>query len=178
MDHCMKSFQIRIAQNYLLVSGSPGNSLRTWGTVGQYYWSAGFNPGSTSVYNLEGFKSVDIFGMSVNGYVKANSNSINKCAIVDDWAFSLILEGYPPLVSGFKRVSPDGFDLVTKGTTLPKYNLSKNQNSVMMADPIPSVKSITFEYIYAQGSGAEFLNEIEFQYSIMFTFYYKYEGEY
>jgi len=173
----MKSFQIRIAQNFVVVAGAAGVTVKTWGTVGQYFWSMAWTPnGFDSVYNLTGFKNVNIYGVSVNGYVRGNSNS-TKCAVVEDWNFLLSLNGTPPMISGSTRVSPDGFALISSGSLVTGYNLSKNTNSIMLADPITSVKSITFDTFYAQGIGAEFLNEIALNYGLNFTFYYKYEGE-
>jgi len=178
IDQCMKSFQIRIAQNFVVVAGAAGVNVKTWGTPGQYFWSMAWTPGGfDSVYNITGFKNVNIYGVTCNGYVRGNSSSVNKCAVVEDWNFLIILNGTPPLISGSTRVSPDGFGLITSSNLVTSYNLSKNTPSIYMADPITSVKSITFDTFYAQGVGAEFLNEVAVNYGLNFTFYYKYEGE-
>jgi hypothetical protein len=173
----MNSFQLRIAGNFNAISTDPGISLKTWGTPGQYFWSAAVRPGNnTSTYNLTGFKNVNIFGVTVNGIVRANSNS-TQCAVVYDWGFSLGINGTPPLISGEKTTSPDGWNLNTTTTAVSTYFLSKDTNSVRLSDPITSVKSIEFFTLYAQGDGAEFLNQVEINYLLNFTFYYRYEGE-
>jgi len=175
---CYNSFQIRINQNFLAVAGGAGVSLRTWGTAGQYFWSTNFTPdGDTSRYDITGFKNVNIYGIICNGYVRGNSNSANKCAIVEDWNFFLSLNGTPPLISGEKLAAPNGWNIISTGTNLTGFHLSKNTNSIMLANPITSVKSITFDTMYAQGIGAEFLNEVALNYGLNFTFYYRYEGE-
>lgn len=177
MSDCMKSFQIRIANNSTLVAGAAGVSLRTWGTAGQYFFSGEFNTGgNNSIYNLTGFKNVNLFGMSVSAHVRGNSGSTNKCAVVEDWAFNIGLDGTPPLISGAVG-SPDGWSLIARGPQLTGYSLSKHTNTIMLSDPITSVKSILFASFYIQGVGAEFLNEVSINYNLNFTFYYKYEGE-
>ena len=178
IHQCLKSFQIRIAQNFVVAQGNPGVSCKTWGTPGQYFWSLVFTPGGNdSLYELTGFKAVNIYGVSVNGYMRGNSSSTTKCAVVEDWNMYLIVNGNAPLISGATRVTPNGFSLISNDPDVTGYNLSKNTNTIMLADPITNVKSISFDTLYAQGIGAEFLNEVALNYGLNFTFYYKYEGE-
>jgi hypothetical protein len=81
------------------------------------------------------------------------------------------------LISGKVRTSPDGFNLKIDRPAVLIYNISKHTPTILLSDPITSVTSIDFDSIYAQGVGAEFLNEIAFNYNFNFTFYYTYEGE-
>ena len=172
---CMKSFSIKIVQSVL--AGSNG-TCRTWGTPGQYLWSAAIVPSAqNSFYNMEGFKNVDIYGVSVVGAIIGNATSPNKCAVVTDWSFQIGLDGTNPLISGSKVVSPDGYNIITSGVNLDYVNLSKNNNVINFASPIGSVKQIVFDTIFCQGIGAEFLNDVAVSYNLYFTFYYKYEGE-
>ncbi len=177
IDQCMKSFQIRIERNsYTAIDGAPSTSVRTWGTPGQYFFSAVFKPGSDSKFEIEGFKNVNIHGITTTGFVRGASNS-TKCAVVQDWNFLLVINGTPSLISGKVRTSPDGFNLKIDSPAVLIYNISKHTPTILLSDPITSVKSIDFDSIYAQGVGAEFLNEIAFNYNFNFTFYYTYEGE-
>ena len=175
MMDCMQSFTIRINQNFV-VDTTSGN-IRTWGTVGQYFWSmsTGVNGGST--YNLSGFKNTNIFGVSMNGAVKSNSGLATGNALVTDWSIIIGINGNAPLISGAKTVSPDGFNLITSGSGLNFFNLSKDTNSVMFQDPYTSVKSISFDALFAQGMGAETFETVALNYNLNFTFYYQYEGE-
>lgn len=177
MSHdCLRSFQIRIAQATVCQSGS--GFIKTWGTVGQYFFSLNLTPNNQgSTYNLTGFKSTDIYGVSVNGYVHGNFTSSTQCAVISDWSFNLNLNGNAPLVSGDETVSPNGFDIITSGSDLNTISLSKYSNTIMFANPYQSVQSINFSSLLAQGSGAQFLNAIDLVYNLSFTFYYKYEGE-
>jgi len=173
---CLQSFNIRI--NQAIVTASANGYVRTWGTPGQYYFAFLQTPTTFgSLYNLEGFKNTDIYGISVTGFVQGYNDPANKCAVVEDWSFGISLDGNAPLVSGTKRTSPDGFNIITKGTQLNTIILSKNTNSINFLNPYQSVKSISFNAIQAQGHGAEALTDIAILYDLMFTFYYKYEGE-
>jgi len=177
MDHCMNSFQIRLQGASTIASGDPATSIRTWGTLGQYYFSLDWTAGGTgSIYNIEGFKNVDIYGAGVSGIVQGYSVSTNKCAVVTDWGMSVALNGNPPLIAG-KTSTVDAYGIVTTGTGVCRYLLSKNTNLISLNNPISSVKSISFFNFHVQGIGAEFLNQISLYYDLNFTFYYKYEGE-
>jgi len=177
MDHCYNSFAIRVQGAQTVASGNPLTSIRTWGTVGQYYFSLDFTPGGGSIYNIEGFKNVNIYGFGVVGIVNGYANSANKCAVVSDWAINLSINGNPPLISGQTSVTQDGYGIATSGAPVTRYNLSKYTNLMMLGDPITSVKSIGFNSFFAQGIGAEFLNQVELYFDLNYTFYYKYEGE-
>ena len=176
MTDCMKSFTLRTNATLLLSSGN--GSIKTWGTVGQYFWSASNTPNNqTSIYNLEGFKRTNIYGCTVVGYVKGNPTSVNACALVTDWTFRISFQGTSPLISGQKVSAPDGWSLITTGPLTNAFALGKYTNSITFADPIQSVTSITFEALETQGMGAEFLNVVSINYDLIFTFYYDYEGE-
>jgi len=176
MDNCMRSFQLTIGQSFT-VTNTLNQSVKTWGTPGQYFWSTTFTANSDiSIYDLQGFKNVNIYGVQINGSVIGGHGG-SKAAVVTDWAFNIAINGTPPLISGEKRTSPNGWGLTTTGSGITSYYLSKNNNLITLADPITSVKSISFNSIDAQGIGAEFLSEVQLYYSFNFTFYYKYEGE-
>jgi len=44
MEHCYNSFAIRVQGAQTVAAGNPLTSIRTWGTVGQYYFSLDFTP--------------------------------------------------------------------------------------------------------------------------------------
>ena len=173
---CLQSFQIRIQQQQISAAGN--GTCTTWGTVGQYFFSCNLAPNlQDSTYNFLGFKSVDIYGISMNGYVQGNFTSATKCAVVNDWSFAIFLDGFAPLSSGDKTVTPDAWNLKVVGSGLNQITLNKYSNSIMFSDPYRSVSDINFLALFAQGVGAQFLNEVALIYDVMFTFYYKYEGE-
>ena len=172
----LQSFNIKINQAVVALPGTGG--LRTWGTPGQYFFSLSLTPSNlSSTYNLTGFKSTNIYGVSVSGTVVGNFANATKCADVEDWSFSIALNGTPPLISGAKVTGTDGFGLFVRGNTLNSMTLSKNTNCISFANPFTSVSSITFQSLQVSGKGAEFLNEVALFYDLYFTFYYRYEGE-
>jgi len=174
--HCYKSFNIVISQTSTADSSS--GAVRTWGTAGQYYFSLTHKPNNqTSMFELNGFKNTNIYGVSVVGNVSGNPFSANKSAVVLDWGFIIGINGTQPLTSGEKRISPDGFNIYTQGSGLIYNHLSKNTNKIFFSNPITSVKSIIFDLLTAQGIGAEFSNEVSLNYTLTFTFYYDFEGE-
>jgi hypothetical protein len=172
----MKSFTVRINQNTLVSAAN--STIRTWGTVGQYYFSAKTTPTNTpSIFNIEGFKNVDIYGVSVVGGVQGNSASVNACAVIEDWFFTIKVLGQVQLISGSVSTTSNGFNINTVTPDINFIALSKNSNSVMLSTPYQSVSSVSFESLKTQGIGAEFLNVVSLDYDLYFTFYYKYEGE-
>lgn len=175
-NECMQSFTLRIDQP-ILCSAANG-TVKTWGTVGDYNFSAKTIPSNTvSIFDLTGFKRTDIYGITVIGSVQGNPGSINSCCVVTDWSFDLTLGGQAPLVSGKKSTTSDGFLLYTNTPLVNTFSFSKNTNSIMFANPFQSVTTITFEQLVTQGIGAEFLNVVALNYDLSFTFYYTYEGE-
>lgn len=178
MEHCYNSFAIRLQGAAFVAAGNPLTAIRTWGTAGQFFFSLEFTPaGGGSVYNIGGFKNVNLYGLAVTGFVTGASFSANKCAVVNDWAVNIAIDGNAPLISGKTSTTQDGYSINTLGAPVTRYNLNKYTNLIMLGDPITSVKSIAFNSFFAQGIGAEFLNEVDLYYDLNYTFYYKYEGE-
>lgn len=175
-DECMQSFTLRIDQPVLCTNSN--GFVKTFGTVGNSDFSARTQPlNQYSIFNLTGFKSTDIYGVTVIGSVQGNPQSINACCVVTDWAIDVSIDGQAPLVSGQKSTVQDGYLLYTNSPLINIFSFSKNTNHIMFANPITSVSSITFDALVTQGFGAEFLNIVALTYDLSFTFYYKYEGE-
>lgn len=173
---CLKSFNVRIGQKN--IATNLNGAVSTWGTLGQYFFSLNHFPNaSNSIYTLQGFKRTDLYGISVSGYVQGDWDNSTKCAVVEDWSFVLILDGISPLISGNIGGGANGFNIQTTSPNLNIMAVGKYTNSIMFSDPFTNVKEITFERLHAQGKGAQFLNEIALAYDLLFTFYYKYEGE-
>ena len=172
---CLQSFNIRINQASLATNSN--GIVTSWGTANQYFWSLLHYPNNqNSVYNLQGFKRTDIYGIKVTGYVQGNFASSTKCAIVNDWSFVLVLNGTSPLISG-NIGATDGFQI---NTTSPGTNIiavNKYTDQVFFENPFFNVRSIQFQALQASGIGGQFLNEVDLLYDLSFTFYYKYEGE-
>jgi hypothetical protein len=173
----MKSFSIRIdGSNFF---DDTNGFVRTWGTLGQYYFTAlNFKTGfSNSVYNIVGFKNIDIYGISLNGYVMGEPTSATNSAIVQDWNMYITLNGQAALVSGITNASPNAWDIRTSSPLLNQFVLGKYTPSINLMSPFTSVQSIQFGFLATSGIGATVLDSVYLIYDLYFTFYYKYEGE-
>jgi hypothetical protein len=175
MMNCMESFNIRINQASL--ADNSNGAVQTWGTAGEYFFTLFHLPtNNTSLYNLQGFKRPNIYGVKVTGIVQSYFALTTKNAVIQDWSFILKLNGTSALTSG--NISGlNGFAIQTTSPDLNTFSLSKYTNSIEFANPYTNVESIEFRGLTAQGIGAQALNEIYLIYDLLFTFYYQYEGE-
>lgn len=172
---CMESFNIRINQ-FSLADNSNG-AVQTWGTAGQYFFTLFHQPtNNISLYDLQGFKRPNIYGVKVIGGVQSYFALTTKNAVIQDWSFILKLNGTSSLTSG-NIGALNSFNIQTTSPLLNTFSLSKYTNSVEFANPYTNVESIEFRGLTAQGIGAQSLNEVFLIYDLLFTFYYKYEGE-
>jgi hypothetical protein len=176
MKDCMESFNVRINQSTVFDDTNGG--VNTWGTVGQYYWTSINYPSSQfSTYTLQGFKNINIYGVSVNGFVIGDPSGIASKSVVLDWSFMLRINGTPSLTSGITDTVANGWNIKTLPPDINQFSLSKNTPSLMLANPIQSATSINFNFLLGQGIAATLLDTVYLYYDLYFTFYYKYEGE-
>jgi hypothetical protein len=172
--NCLRSFVITTKNT---ATFSP-TQIKTWAVGAQHFWAGRI--AGLSVFDVQGFKNVDIYGVDVIGAVitDLSAGALSGGVVVEDWGFEIVLGGQLPLVSGVVQTSPSNFwNLQTAGTSAQTFSISKNTNSIKFADPINSVKFINFEALLVQGSGAQTLGSVALDYDISFIVYYKYEGE-
>lgn len=172
--NCLKSFVININQ----VSTFTGTDVKTWTLGVQEYWifEKGVSGGSTSVYNIEGFKNINIYGIDVIGSVTTQKAAAIGGVIVEDWSFQLKLNGQIPLISG-SIGTPNYWNIESNTSSTQEFNLSKNNNSLKFASPFQSVKSIDFLSLTAQGYGGQTIGTVSLDWDFSFIFFYEYEGE-
>ena len=167
---CMRSFTIQISQGRTF--SVAGTNIKTWGTLGNYHWVI-VEQGGVSVYNIQGFKNIELYGIEMLGNVQTDVG-LNDAAIVEDYAFQLGLVAQVPLVSGITSVTPNFWSINDQALT---FQLGKFLNKVTFESPYTSLKTITFNGFRAQGNNGETLNSIALDLQLQFVFYYKYEGE-
>ena len=169
---CLKSFNISVNRDTVFT----GTDVKSWAVGVQHFWTMETN-GTTevSVFNVVGFKNINIFGIAVNGSVMPQIGALTNSGIIDDWTFEIILEGQLPLISG--NIGTNYFVINPEDVLNKRFPLSKNNNSIMFASPFQSVKTIVFNRILMQGYGLQALGSIATNFDLNFTFYYKYEGE-
>jgi hypothetical protein len=166
---CLRSFTIRISQNRTF--NVSGTNIKNWGTVGNYHWIV-IEQGA-SIYDIQGFKNVDLYGVEMLGYVQTDAGTFDG-AIVEDFSFRLGIGGQVPLISGQVRTSPNFWAI---DQNVAQWDVSKYRNKLTFETPYTSTKSIVFEAFRAQGNNGETLNSIALDINLQFVFYYKYEGE-
>jgi len=165
---CLRSFNVNIAlQRGFSTSGV---NIKNWGSAGNYHWQIVDNS-LGSDFLIEGFKRIDIYGISMLGSVFTDVGP-NDGAIVSDYALQLNLTGQSPIASG--RAIIGGWPITT---ALNRYHLSKFTNCINFQSPITGVTNINFGTFNAQGNNGETLNSITLNINFDFVFYYKYDGE-
>ena len=169
---CLRSFSFRINTNTTL----SGADINQWVTgAAQHFWSA-VTP-SSSRYNIQGFKNINIFGVDVLGSVTTLPTAGTGKVIVNDWSLNVNLFGLQPLVGGNILAAPNFYGINATTATNTVFPLSKFSNSLKLASPIESVQYIQLESTYAQGIGYETLGSVNLFWNLNFVVYYKFEGE-
>jgi hypothetical protein len=166
----MKSFTLNINQNFIF-----NNTLFTeWNTVGTVLPWTMFDGSATrkSDFFVQGFKNIDVYGVSMVGTVYPLLAPAQKQALVEDWGVNVLLEGTVPLVNGF-------FGTNTFSATQGARNvfLSKYQNEFKLIDPIQSVQKISIGALTASGIQNESGLSVDLTFEIALIIYYKLEGE-
>mgnify|MGYP006898274700 CR=1 FL=1 len=169
---CLRSFTITIDQ----ASTFSGSQVKTWTLGLQEFWSVDIT--GLSTFRFQGFKNIDVYGIDVIGNVNTQRAAAIGGCNVQDWSFEVLIEGQSPLVSGFVETSPTPYWNISTGNVGSRtFSLSKNTNSVKLAEPIKSAQYLNFERLNAQGDGGQTIGSISLDYKLNFVVYYKYEGE-
>lgn len=169
---CLKSFTLNINDNFVFTSAS--GDFVEWNSLGTIKPWVVFQADSftKSVFNVQGFKNIEVYGLSLVGIVRPTRSIPSNNALVEDWGVSVILDGRTPLINGFFGTNSFG---VVQGAN--NVFLSKNQNEYKLIDPIQSVKTITIEALSASGIQNENSTSVDLAFNVSVIVYYKYEGE-
>jgi hypothetical protein len=161
---CLRSFSIGTKDSAIYVKGGPNAVVKSWTLGTDRYWA--LNNFRKSIYTIQGFKNINVFGIEMVGDVQTPVNAASGGVIVNDFSFDIYLKGDLPLLNGV--ISSDYYGLKTSGVTASTFNLTKQTNVVRFADPISSVKEITFSNLYAQGIGGETVDEVAVEWNLDF----------
>jgi len=165
---CLRSFNVGITAQRGF--SSAGVNVKSWGPAGNYHWQV-IETTLDSDFRVEGFKTLDLYGIRMIGNVFTDLGT-NDGNIVSDYGMQIVVTGSTPLASGTPIST--GWPL----TTTPNvYQLSKFTNFVNFDSPISATTNIRFGTFIAQGNNGETLNSITLNIALNFIFYYKYEGE-
>jgi hypothetical protein len=170
---CLRSFTLNLNQNF---SFSTPEFLNWSVSPTQHPWTVQNGIGSTipalTDFNIQGFKNIDLYGISMVGNVYPTLATASRQGLVNDWGIDLKLRGNFPLIGGVFGSNNFGFYL---GGDL--ISLSKFQNEYKLSDPVKSVTEIQIINLSAQGIQSESSAGIDLTYDLTLICYYKFEGE-
>lgn len=166
---CFRSFTI-VSRDAGSFSGA---DIDTWSIGTQNFWQV--TRLGTSTFVLQGFKNVDVYSIEATGEFFTQLSSGNS-AIVNNWSFTVQINGKVPLISGFVNSAPNELSMKPPAET-PFVQLSRYNSKIKYSEPIRSVSSIQLAGIRAQGIGNENLTDISLDWNVTFLVKYLYEGE-
>jgi len=168
---CLRSFNVSVKDNALLTAGN----VKTWLVGVQEFFAIEY--GTSSTFNVQGFKNINIYGVQLVGYIQTLPTDATGGCIVEDWSQNIYINGQLALVGGFVTSSPDFWNIDINGTEPRIFALGKYQRSINFGDPLQSVSSIEFQKLSVQGIGGQTVDTVSLDWDLVYTFYYKYEGE-
>jgi len=168
---CLRTFTVTIAGNENIASPQ----ANFWGLAPQNYWNAETGFSTTSRFNIEGFKNINVFKIKAVGDVVSTINSTNL-VVVQDWTWYIRVGGQIQNVGGNVRATPNKY-LMTIETINPVFSLDKYNRCIEFEDPINSSKFFEVIGLQATGIGAQNLALLNLQWNMTFVIYYKFEGE-
>lgn len=171
---CLRSFSFGVSTIQTLVTPT---DLKQWTVGTENYWQALTNGAIAlpSIYNMQGYTNIDIYGIDVIGDIQTQTNTGVEGCIVDNWTIDVITNGQHPLIGGS---TTGGF--YTIDYTLPENNifaLGKYTNSVKFASPIISPTAITLGRTRISGHGWQTAGSINLFWRVNFIVYYQFQGE-
>ena len=167
---CLRSFNFIARGQANFVSPD----VKTWFVGAQEFWA--FKRSGSSVFNVQGFKNINVFGVKVIGDIGTEVTPLLGGAIPTDWAVGISINGEIARINGFIDTTND-FNITQLNSEANNFNLSRFNPEVEFSSPIESVQSISIFELKANGSGGQTSGNLNLQYNLNFIVYYKYEGE-
>jgi hypothetical protein len=167
---CLRSFNF-IASGQ---SNFVAPDVKTWTSGTETFYT--FERNGLSTFTPQGFKNIDVYGVSVIGNFGTFNVPVLGGAIPSDWAVKLVITGQVSLLGGIIQPTNDfGFD--NSAPQVNTFKLGRFNPDLKFEDPIKSVTSIQLTQIESNGTGVQTVGEVNLQYLINFIVYYKFEGE-
>jgi hypothetical protein len=156
------------------ITGAP--DLKQWATgAAQHFWQV--NTGTSSTYNFEGFKRIDIYGIDVLGSIQTQANIAINGVIVNDWQIDIQVGGISPLVGATVTGVPNYYGLDVNLSENSIYPLGRFNPSVKFESPISGSTFIQIQKTRASGIAYETVGSVNLWTRLNFIVYYKFEGE-
>ena len=168
---CLKTFTVNISAQKTITAPE----AKFWGLAPQNYWVVETGFASTSLFNIEGFKNINIYKIKAVGNIGSQINSTSK-VIVDNWSWWLKIGGRVQNIGGNVRNTPNFFTMSIE-TVNPNFVLDKYNRTVEFEDPITSCTFFEVYGLQASGIGSQDLTSVNLEWQFSFIVYYKFEGE-
>jgi len=170
---CLRTFtQSIIIQNTL----TSLNAVKSFWTIGANNhcsaiatFAAGAGP---AVFQPQGFKNIDIYGISITGEIISDPSNITQGGIIDTWGVLLNTVGNYAEISG--TFSNQALTVSENPVTI---SLSRYANYIEFSSPIKSVQNISFNNIYVQASSCQTNTNLALSGQLQLNVFYKFEGE-
>jgi len=169
---CMRSFNIALAgqSNFTVANG-----FKHWQIGTQHFWLFESNL-PNSIFNVEGFKNINIFKIELTGDINSAALPVGFSALVQNWNFEIQVIGQNSIVGGNVTVAPNGFSMVSQPIN-PIFCLSKFQRSIEFPTPIQSARQLIVQAFYCDGIADESILSAQLDYFVTINVFYKFEGE-
>ena len=170
---CLRNFSLTINgfNNYTALSGD----FTVWGAPLNF----SIIDTRSSIFDIQGFKNINIFGIDMVGNVSSAYGPAPRTlnANVKDFEMAVLLNGTIPLPIGIIGAT-NTFPIILNNSAIQQTSvLSKYKPSVKFESPIQSVQSITLQNFKVFGDHVQNAGQVNMGYFLQFVFYYEYEGE-
>ena len=170
---CLKSFSFAV-NSINTITGAP--DLKQWATgAAQHFWQV--NTGTSSQYNIQGFKTLEIYGIDVLGSIQTQANIAINGVIVNDWQIDVLVGGQNPEVGATVTGAPNYYAI---DINLPEnriYSLGRFNPSIKFESPITGTTFIQLQKTRAQGIAYETVGSVNLWTRLNLVVYYKFDGE-
>jgi len=170
---CLRSFTQSISIQNTLTSL---NSVQSFWTSGLNIhcsavtsFAAGVGP---AVFQPQGFKNIDVYGISVTGEIITDPAVTTQGGIIDTWGVILNTSGSYAVLSGV-----NSNQVITPNQNPGTISLSRFGNYIEFPSPIKSLSNICLNNIYIQASNCQVNTNLALFGQLQFTTYYRFEGE-
>jgi hypothetical protein len=170
---CLRSFTQSIIISNTLTSLNAVKSFWTIGLNNHCSAIATFAAGAgPAVFKPEGFKNIDVYGISITGEIISDPANTTQGGIIDTWGVLLNTVGNYSEISG--TFSNQALTVSESPVTI---SLSRYANYIEFRSPIKSIKNISFNNIYVQASACQTTTNLALSGQLQLNVFYKFEGE-
>ena len=170
---CTRTFTQSINISSTLIALTATKTFWTVGLNNHVSAIATFAAGSgAAVFKPEGFKNIDVYGISITGEIISDPSSTTLGGIIDTWGVLLNTDGNFAEISG--TFSNQALSVTQNPVTI---SLSRYANYIEFSSPIKALTNISFNNIYIQASSCQTNTNLAIFGQLQLNVFYKFEGE-